>query len=157
MCVKEIMIGDITCLIENKLNPYSEINSARYFTQPMLVDNIYVQVESIASTTECTTRIDLYYYNVEEAGIYTLYSDELLAPIQSLKIAKEIVELYNNQSLTEFFETIELLSIDFDATTIQLNQVRAAEKRNTIVNAINEVKMYNRPLHKISEIFPFLQ
>ena len=49
------------------------------------------------------------------------------------------------------------MSIDFDATTIQLNQVRAAEKRNTIVNAINEVKMYNRPLHKISEIFPFLQ
>lgn len=130
-------IGEIICLTSS-----FEDNTAKYFTQQMLEDNLLIQVDTIyrGTPTDCINTIGLLYYTEEDAGNYTIYSDIILAPIQVFRIVKDIVNLYKTQPVKEFLETIALMSIDYQSSSIQASQKSAAKVRGMIVNNIKEVR-----------------
>jgi hypothetical protein len=88
------------------------LNNGIFITESTIINN---QIES-GSQVETMVNVNSLSNN---AQIFTLYWDELLSPIQTYRIFKDIVELYKDHALEEFLSIIEELSTSHISSAMQ--------------------------------------
>jgi hypothetical protein len=112
-----------------------ETEDIYYFSEGMLDDNVIIQESTLIyddknSNPKIESMISVKYIN-NVAGIdldaadYTLYWGDLLAPIQTYRIIKDIYDLYLTLNKEKFIETMYNLSTSSYSSSIQSDEKHA--------------------------------
>lgn len=106
-----------------------------YFTEEMLNNNVV-----ICEATDCyegengietETMISVKHYSDLDAWEFQVYWGEVLAPIQILRIVKDVYELYNEYDLDEFLDIMYEFSVSCYSASMQselLNRVKTIKE-----------------------------
>lgn len=110
-----------------------------YTTDKMINDNILIE-EINVDDTEGNIRTDynLYYYDDLDAKSFQLGFSELSTPLNVFVMVKEIVDIYNTSSLSEFLEIINELSVGSMWSSYQSKEENKIEIRKWIEGYFEE-------------------
>ncbi len=139
-CIKKTqnyLIGGIIMLKIGEMNRSfnEEEETYYYYSEQMLNDKVVIKENTFMTIDDnVETIISVEHLNDLDAEDFTMYWDDLLSPIQSYRIIKDIYELYQEHSLSSFLEIIRELSVSYTSALMQSRE----ENKQRIVDGIRE-------------------
>lgn len=106
----------------------SDMEGYFYTTDKLLSDNILIEESNrYKDNGDIDTWLTLYYYNHEDAMMFTLGIQDNFTPLVVYGMIKEIVALHDSNSLSDFIEIIKELSV---SSMTALSQSKEDNKKN---------------------------
>lgn len=97
-----------------------------YYIEDMLNNNVLIEESTVENTNnKMDTIISVLHYNENDACEHVLYWDAMLAPIQSFRIIEDTVKLFKRNTLSEFLDIVNELSINSIASSYQSDESHA--------------------------------
>lgn len=110
-----------------------------YTTEKMLANNILIEEVNVdGENGEMRTDLNLYYYDDLDAKSFQLGSEDFPTPIMVYVMVKEIVNLHETSSLSEFLEIIKELSHGSMAASYQSKEENKVQIREWITDYFKE-------------------
>lgn len=128
-------------LITNLKHIHSNTHETTVYYDDYMLGDKFIFEESTEITPDeyVFTTINLKHYNNTDAFHFTLYEGDLLAPIQTLRILSDVVNLYKDNSLSTFLRLVNDLSISTMTSLSQSQEENKIEIREWIVGSFAEV------------------
>ncbi|WP_299831436.1 hypothetical protein [uncultured Metabacillus sp.] len=122
-----------------------ESESVYFYNEEMLDNGILIEESTLLLHDSVETMITVYYINkvadIElDAASYIMYWGELLEPIQTYGIIKNIYELYNENSSKDFVEIMYNMSSQSTSSSMQSLEKNGREIFNHIKQNFEIVK-----------------
>lgn len=113
-----------------------ENETVSYYTDDSLKHNIIVKVSNfVGEGLDSETIISVEYYNDLDAGIFSIYQDNMINDIQTYRIIADIFDFYNTLSLSDFLSVMNEISVSSMTALMQ------HEKKNK-TRIIDEIKEF---------------
>lgn len=120
-----------------------ETEETLFFNNQMLDDNILIEVATTFDQDDnVQTMINVKCLTKDDAFNFTLYWDDLLAPIQVYRIVKDISEIYMDSSLNTFIELAHEFSITSMSAKMQTHEKNRNEIMQSVKDTLDIAKMF---------------
>ncbi|TKI50283.1 hypothetical protein [Lysinibacillus tabacifolii] len=104
-----------------------EKESYLYYNEALLNNNVIIEQSTFETNEGFQTMIDVLHYNDMDAVQYTLYWDNPLSAIQVYRIVKDVHALYIENTLGDFLQLMNELSVVSLSAMAQTSQENKAE------------------------------
>lgn len=131
-----MIINGINCILT------SDEEGVYYSTEKLLANNILIE-ESKCEKEEGVmfeTWLTLYYYNENNAMLCTLAIEDSIPSIQSLSMVKEVINLFETNSLDDFLNIMRELSVSYMDSSMQSNEEQKQNVRERVIYYFDEYK-----------------
>lgn len=106
-----------------------DIETIYFYNDKLLADNVVIQLEFWDLDDDDQPHyICVKHYNENDAGTWIFYWGKYLEPIQQYRIIKDIYDLYNEHTITEFAEILKNLSCQSMSASIQSTEEDRQQK-----------------------------
>jgi hypothetical protein len=144
--VKALILLEVIKMSETKIIPLSknpnglhmaihpECPWTTYFGSTMMKNWVVITEDSREVDSTVDTSITVHYWDEakNDASEFILYWDDYLVPIQSLRIVKDIFELYNKSELSTFLELMKEMSTQYISASMQSQE----KNRNELIERV---------------------
>lgn len=119
-----------------------EKESYLYYNEALLSNNVIVEESAFETDEGFQTMIDVLHYNDMDAVQYTLYWDNPLAEIQVYRIVKDIHELYIENTLGDFLQLMNEMSVVSLSAMAQSSHENRAEIKERVTSLFEAVEVH---------------
>lgn len=119
-----------------------EKESYLYFNEALLDNNVIIEESTFETDEGFQTMIDVLHYNDMDAVQYTLYWDNPLSAIQVYRIVKDVHALYIENTLGDFLQLIDEMSVVSLSAMAQTNDENKAEIKERITSLFEVVEVH---------------
>lgn len=109
-----------------------------HFNKDMLKNNILIEERTLIDGNVETT-INVKYFNDIDAVHHTIYEGDLLTPIQIYRIIKDIYELFTENSLKDFLDVMDTLSISTMSASMQTEEKNKEDIMNWVKESFGDI------------------
>lgn len=130
--------------MNNQLNRAlnEENESYLYYNESLLGNKVIIEESTFESENGFQTMIDVCHYNDMDAVQYTLYWDNPLSAIQVYRIVKDVHALYIENTLGDFLQLMNELSVVSLSAMAQTNDENKAEIKERITSLFEVVEVH---------------
>lgn len=130
--------------MNNQLNRAlnEENESYLYYNESLLRNKVIIEESTFESENGFQTMIDVCHYNDMDAVQYTLYWDNPLSAIQVYRIVKDVHALYIENTLGDFLQLMNELSVVSLSAMAQTNDENKAEIKERITSLFEVVEVH---------------
>lgn len=107
-----------------------------YTTEKLFSDNILIEEVNM----DMETWVSVYLYNDIDAMIFTLCIEKSIAPMVVYRMVKDIIDLHETNTLSDFIDIVHELSIQSMTSLSQSTEKHRKSVRESVLNCFNEYK-----------------
>ncbi|MFJ7668397.1 hypothetical protein ACIQXI_14955 [Lysinibacillus sp. NPDC097195] len=119
-----------------------EKESYLYFNEALLNNNVIIEQSTFETDEGFQTMIDVLHYNDMDAIQYTLYWDNPLTAIQVYRIVKDVHALFLENTLGDFLQLMNEMSLVSLSALDQSSQENRAEITERITSLFEVVEVH---------------
>ncbi|WP_409369898.1 hypothetical protein [Lysinibacillus sp. 38-6] len=119
-----------------------EKESYLYYNEALLSNNVIIEQSTFETDEGFQTMIDVLHYNDMDAVQYTFYWDSPLSAIQVYRIVKDVHALYIENTLSDFLQLMNEMSVVSLSAMAQTNDENKAEIKERITSLFEVVEVH---------------
>lgn len=111
-----------------------------FFNEKLLKDNVLILFLEEERGEDIYTEVSVYHYNESSADIFVLYYGFNTTRISIYRVVKDIVELYEENTLETFIEIIDSIAVTHQSSSQQIFDNAKLQIENHIKDIFKEVR-----------------